>query len=192
MLRPNVTRPDHTAAATVDTPPFTDYSSQGDIESESELTSASDRELLESSAELERPQSALSLISETSPSNPSHRYRAVPAGELSDDDWSVIGGDTDADVSGNEHGSLPVTEELEESGVDSTPRANPDTRVYNHHSVRQSPLSRVWDRRTRASSSPSRSPARRSLRRVVARVDPPRASSSNSFYEYLFPDRDPM
>lgn len=188
LLRPNVTRPDHTAAATLDTPPVTDFdhSSQGDMDSESEFTSAS--ELLESSAELERPQSALSSVSENSPSNPTYRYRAVPAGELSEDDWSVIGGDTDVDLSGSEHALLPVNED----SADSTPRPNPDSRAYTHHSVRQSPLSRIWDRRTRATSSPSRSPARRSLRRGVARVDPPISNPPSSFYEYLFRDRGPV
>jgi hypothetical protein len=192
-----VTRPDHSAIASVDTPPPTDYSSQGDIESDFEFTS--DGETLESSIEAQRPQSGLSSISETSPSTHQYRYRAAPAGGQSDDEWSILSGDieADAELSGTEYmNSDPVTiaeeSEQQEFDVDQTPRANQGSRNlsgYTRHSVRQHPLSRVWERRNRANSSPSRSPARRPIRRRVTRANPPKAQVSNSFYEYLFSDQ---
>jgi hypothetical protein len=203
LLRPNVTRPDHSAAALLDTPPPTDldYYSQGDIESESDFIS--DREELSQYSSISEPlgrsQSALSSISETSPSVAHHdhhryTYRAA-AGEQSDDDWSVIGGDIEMDDERPRSGSGNVEQYSvqREIDVDQTPtRVSQGSTIfsgYTHPSTRQSPLSRVWERRNRANSSPSRSPARRSFRRAVMRVNPPISRVSNSFYDYLFSDR---
>ena len=124
----------------------------------------------------------------------------------SDDDWSVVGDDpeADAEVSGNEGGGRqrgpsvdgipeePGSDSLTtEDDVDVTPR--PNRMLYNEgvRSIRQTALSRVWDRTARNSSSPSRSPARRSFtsRRISMRHEPPQDRMVKSFYAYLFGDR---
>ena len=77
-----------------------------------------------------------------------------------------------------------------EDEIDVTPRLN--RILYNEgvRSIRQTPLSRVWDRRPRNSSSPSRSPARRTFtgRRAGIRHEPPQDHTVKSFYIYLFGD----
>lgn len=187
-------------AVNLDTPPATDlgYSSQGDLEGDSDIM-LSDRELGSSIGSLPPP--GLSPVPETTPTIQVRSHRAD-----SDDDWSVIGDDleADAEVSGNEGGRLrrgsTVDAILEEPGsdrltteddVDVTPR--PSGMLYNEgvRSIRQTPLSRVWDRRPRNSSSPSRSPARRSFgsRRTAIRHEPPRDRKVKSFYAYLFGDQ---
>jgi len=118
----------------------------------------------------------------------------------------MVGDDreADAELSGNEGGEgrreptvaaipeEPGSENLTtEDGVDVTPR--PNRILYNEdvRTIRQTPLSRVWDRRPRGSSSPSRSPARRSFtgRGTAVRHDPPRDRTAKSLYTYLFGDR---
>jgi hypothetical protein len=158
----------------------------------------SDRELGSSIGSL-APPPGLSPVPET-PSTTQVR----PPGADSDDDWSVIGDDLDADgeLSGNEGSgrrTRSVVDAIPEEhasdtlttgdDVEVTPR--PNRLLYNEgvRSIRQTPLSRVWDRRPRDSSSPSRSPARRSFtsRRTVKRE--PHNRTAKSFYRYLFGDR---
>ena len=160
----------------------------------------SDRELSGSIGSLPPPPGLSPVPEATSPT------RIHSHGVDSDDDWSVIGDDleADAELSGNEvgrqergHAVDAILEEpgsdylAAEDGVDVTPR--PNRILYNEgvRSIRQTPLSRVWDRRPRNSSSPSRSPARRSLtaRRTAIRHEPPRDRTVKSFYAFLFGDR---
>ena len=197
-MRPNVSRPSHETAS-LDTPPATDfgYSSQGDLERDSDII-LSDRELASSIDSIPPP--GLSPVRETPPAT-----QIRPHGVDSDDDWSVIGDDleADAEASGNEGSGRrrgpavdAIPEEASSDGltteddVGATPR--PNRILYNEgvRSIRQTPLSRVWDRRPRNSSSPSRSPARRSFtsRRTVIRHEPPRDRTIKSFYSYLFGD----
>ena len=159
----------------------------------------SDRELASSVDSLPPP--GLSPVQETASTT-----QVRPPGVDSDDDWSVVGDDleADAELSGNEGGRRrggPTIDAIpEEPGsgsltteddVNVAPR--PNGMLYNEgvRSIRQTPLSRVWDRRPRNSSSPSRSPARRSLtgRRIPIRNEPPRDRIAKSFYTYLFGDR---
>lgn len=194
LLRPNVTRPDHHAANTLDTPPVTDldYSSHPDTDTD---------QLSEVDSDIEHPAPpssihALAAISEDA--------APTPPSPLSDDEsWSVIGvSDFEDDESGNDAGLAASVESLslsaapapgftQSSDNDRTPRA--DLSV-------PSPLrSRVWEQRNgrqgRSASSPSRSPARRPFRRGLRplRFDAPRkrgfilpAHHVQSFYDYLF------
>ena len=201
LLRPNVSRPSH-ESVNLDTPPATDfgYSSQGDLENDSDMILSSDRELGSSIDSPPHPR-GLSPVQETTST-----ARVGPHGVDSDDDWSVVGDDLEADgeVSGNEGGRRlrgrvvgAIPEEpgssnlTREDDVDIIPR--PNRMLYNEgvRSIRQTPLSRVWDRTPRNSSSPSRSPARRSFasRRIPIRHEPPRDRMVKSFYTYLFGDR---
>ena len=198
-MRPNVSRPSH--EANLDTPPATDfgYSSQGDLEHDSDVI-LSDRELASSIGSL-APPPGLSSVPEVPPTT-----QVRSQGVDSDDDWSVIGDEleADAELSGSEGGRRrrgsavdAIPEEVgsesltTEDEVDVTPR--PNRILYNEgvRSIRQTPLSRVWDRRPRNSSSPSRSPARRPLasRRTAIRHEPPQDRTVKSFYTYLFGDR---
>ena len=199
LLRPNVSRPSH-SVANLDTPPATDlgYSSQGDLEGDSDVI-LSDRELGSSIGSL--PPAGLLPVPETTSAS-----QVRPHGVDSDDDWSVVGDDleADAELSGNEVDGQEIGQVADaileepgsdcpatEDGVDVTPR--PNRMLYNEgvRSIRQTPLSRVWDRRPRNSSSPSRSPARRSLtaRRSAIRHEPPRDRTVKSFHAFLFGDR---
>lgn len=199
LLRPNVSRPSQ-ESPNLDTPPATDFghSSQGDLEYDSDMI-LSDRELASSIGSLPPPP-GLSPVPETPSTTQARQYRAD-----SDDDWSVVGGDLEADVelSGNEEGGRrrgtavipeePGSDSLTtEDEADVTPRPNRILYDGGVQSIRRTPLSRVWDRRPRnSSSSPSRSPVRRSFtgRRVVVRDEPPQDRTVRSFYMYLFGDR---
>ncbi|KAF9650854.1 hypothetical protein BDM02DRAFT_3154631 [Thelephora ganbajun] len=198
LLRPNVSRPSR-EAANLDTPPATDfgYSSRGDLEEDSDIT-LSDRELASSIGSLPPPP-GLSPVPETQPTT-----RARPHQVDSDDDWSMIGDDleADAELSESEGGKgrkEPIVGQIPEDPVsgsltteddaDTTPR--PDRILYSEgvRSIRPAPLSRVWDRRPRNGSSPSRSPTRCSYGRTVIRHEPPQGRAVELFYAYLFGDR---
>lgn len=156
----------------------------------------SDRELASSVDSLPPP--GLSSVPETTSMG-----QVRPRGADSDDDWSVIGDEPEADVelSGNEGGGRwrgsvvgAIPEEPGSDGLgtedDTTPRQNRTVYSEGAWSIRQTPLLRVWDRRPRNSSSPSRSPARRSFvnRRTAIKHGPPRGQMVKSFYLYLFGD----
>lgn len=199
-MRPNVTRPDHHAPTTLDTPPVTDldYSSHPDTDTDqlSELDSDMEHQPAPPSSQ------TLSAISEDAsmPSSP------TPASPFSDDEnWSVTeGSDIEGDESGNDAGLAASMEYLSlgpataqgpystlSSDNDRTPCADPSL---------QAPMrSRVWDQRNskqgRSASSPSRSPARRVFRRGLRPLcfDPPHKRGfvlpphhHQSFYDYLF------
>ncbi|KAH9935680.1 uncharacterized protein B0H18DRAFT_869033 [Fomitopsis serialis] len=177
LLRPNVTRPTHGLSTGLDTPPATDLESSvhSDFDAGSASDAFSDRRSdsgLDSDVELvacPAPR-ALSAIAESAPGSPARA--PAPLEPLSEDEWSVIGDDADAEDSEVEAarvGSLALRD------AEASPR------------MRQASFrSHVWERQRRSASSPSRSPARRPAR--MYRVEPPRSAlpSRRSFHEYLF------
>ncbi|KAL6300446.1 hypothetical protein BKA93DRAFT_740422 [Sparassis latifolia] len=187
LLRPNVTRPNHGTAASLDTPPSTDldseFVSEFDLVSDHEVGTDSDADGPTSTPAEARVQS-LSAIAEGPDASapPSSELLPVPT-YASDDAWSVIG-DTDADAEDSEadaeaeRGLPAAVSPLGLRDAGHAPR------------VRQVSLrAHVWERSRRSASSPSRSPARRTSSRVRPRVEPPRVEQPNaarSFYEYLF------
>lgn len=185
LLRPNVTRP-APGTTNPDTPPATDfgYSSPGDLEDESDII-ISDHELASSVG-------SLPLHSGPQPT-PGVRVitRARSYKSDSGDEWSVIGDDLDADaeLSGGEFGGR-----YERPTANTTPPEGPDTdnlTVEGTQIINRTALPRVWNPRSRNTSSPSRSPARRSCpsRRTLFRYEPPQDRTVKSFYMYLFGDR---
>ncbi|KII92524.1 hypothetical protein PLICRDRAFT_102894 [Plicaturopsis crispa FD-325 SS-3] len=177
LLRPNVTRPDRRAQASLDTPPPTDLSESdpaysSDALSEDDLVSAMGDDTL----------SAIDEQASLPPSSP-----RVHAHAGSDDAWSIVG-DSDADESEHEAAPLPVDAATasadvptaeQTADVDATPRP-----------LRHRDTLRTWAR-DRAQSSPSRSPARRAPRRKPRAertivVNPDTSGEPKSFYEYLF------
>lgn len=187
LLRPNVTRPDHTARASVATPPVTDLSAS-DISSDFEF-SQSDREL---ESDVERPRrGGLEAITEASvPSSPA----VVPLAPIVDDGWSVVGGESDREG------------EADDSGVEDLSRPMDALSLAGHQDPDRTPLAAYrafrsvtssWaspGHRARSGSSPS--PARRASRRAAARkvgvqkvrkdAGTAAAGKPKSFYEYLF------
>ena len=190
LLRPNPSRPSH-SVANLDTPPTTDvgYSSQGDLEGDSDVM-LSDGELSSSIGSLPPP--GLSPVSEATSTTQVRSH-----GVDSDDGWSIGGDDleADAEIPGDEAdgqerrqvvNATPEEPGLDcpgtEDGVDGTPRPSRVLCNEGVRFIRQTRLSRVWDRRPRNISSPSRSPARRSL--TVRRSA--RDGTVKSFYAFLF------
>jgi len=185
LLRPNVSRPDFQAAASLDTPPVSDidYSSQLDTESDlSELDSHS-----EAGDTVADPLAVLMLETikeDSAPSSP-HVSAAVVSETTYNEGWSLVG---DSDADGEESGS---DAELVESVVSLSlqPSEDPDRTFRSEHHIDYTlPRSRAWEHRTdRSASSPSRSPARRPVRRMKP---PPRrrinSSTPKSFYDYLY------
>ena len=183
LLRPNVRRPDHHAAVTLDTPPVTDvdYSSNPDLDTDDNIDSdfITDREL-ESDADVAEP---------TLPA-----MAASPHIDSPNASWSLVG---DADIEGVdilevesqlEALSLspssplqrPTQEELEPADVASPRRAHPFS-LYRPHPLRFS------RRAARSASSPSRSPARTPGRwksQTKRHID--LVGGRVSFYHYLF------
>jgi len=180
LLRPNVTRPTHGLSTGLDTPPATDLESSvhSDFDAGSASDAFSDRRSdsgLDSDVEfVARPAPrALSAIAESAPGSPAHA--PAPLAPLSEDEWSVIGDDADAEDSEAEGGLAARVGSLALRDVEASPRMRPTS--FRSH---------VWERQRRSASSPSRSPARRPAR--MYRVEPPRSAlpSRRSFYEYLF------
>lgn len=169
----------------MDTPPATDfgYSSQGDLGSESDII-LSDHELASSVGSLPPPPGPEPVLGTRT------TFQVQENQGDTDDGWSVIGDDPEADVELSENegpirriGSVVDTIPEEPSSDNSTAE---DARV-----IRRTPLSRIWVPRSRNSSSQSRSPARRSCRsrRTATRHEPPQDRTIKSFYIYLFGDR---
>ncbi|KAI0730340.1 hypothetical protein C8Q72DRAFT_874823 [Fomitopsis betulina] len=179
LLRPNVTRPTHGVPSGLDTPPTTDLDSSvhSDFDAGSASDAFSDRRSesgADSDAEpVARPTAhALSAIAESAPGTPART--AAPLAPLSDDDWSVIGDEADAEES--------ETEDRLATGVGSLSLGDAEASPRTRQASFRSPL---WERQRRSASSPSRSPARRPAR--MYRVQPLRAPASRpSFYDYLF------
>ena len=182
LLRPNVTRPDRQAQSTLDTPPTTDldypsHEHESDIVSEPPSSSDIDSDILaEHDSSMD---GALSAIEES----PAPRTQDLDP----DKSWSVVG-DTDAegDESGSEQGLVASVGSLSMQDVNASPRAVATSAIRHHSSLRP----RVWNyRHGRSTSSPSRSPSRRTTqRRNRARIEPPviQHTHPKSFYDYLY------
>jgi len=187
LLRPNVTRPDHLAPGTLDTPPVTD------IDHSSHPDTDSDRGGLETDSDVEQPSleqpTHLPAISEDFP--PVSSPVVSPPSRLQEDAWSMVG---DTDVEGDESGSdadlAAAVDSLSLAGAEADLDATPKADLYLRQ---QASLRRHFWPQGRAPSSPSRSPVRRPFRRGPLRYDPPRFSAptrplyqQQSFYNYLF------
>ena len=175
-----MTRPTHGVPSGLDTPPATDLESSvhSDFDAGSNSDAFSDRRSdsgADSDAEpVPLPTArALSAIAESAPGTPA-RAAAVLA-PLSDDEWSVVGDEADAEESDTEGRLATRVGSLHLGDTEASPR------------MRQASFrSPLWERQRRSASSPSRSPARRPAR--MYRVEPPRPApvSRRSFYDYLF------
>lgn len=205
LLRPNVTRPDHRAPTTLDTPPVTDidYSSHPDSEADI-LSDISERG---ADSDMEPHSVGLSVIAEDIPGPKS--ADASPADSnprLVQDDSDDMSDAADIDDSASEPGyiatqlsSLSIMSRQDspelvagEPGSDSALQTLPQhVAIYSRPSpaVRQ----RMW---TRSASSPSRSPARTmAYRRLTGqrRYKAPKSTlaalggtRSQMFYDYLY------
>jgi len=180
LLRPNVRRPDHNAAVTLDTPPVTDvdYSSNPDLDTDDNIDSdfITDREL-ESDVHVAEP---------TLPA-----MAASPHIGSSDDSWSLVD-NAGVDIlevesqlealslSPSSPSQRPTQEELEPADITSLRHADPFS-LYRPHPLRFS------RRAARSASSPSRSPARTPARwksQTKRHID--LVGGRVSFYHYLF------
>ena len=212
LLRPNVTRPDRRAPATLETPPVTDidYSSSPETDDSIDSDFVSEHEL-DSDVEMYHRSRNLSVIAESpSPSAPA----SLPPVE--EDGWSHVEDSSDIDEfeSSSEFGSAgidlleprlaslslqspPVTTVVgSESGTvaEHTTNLDPDKTIteIQPQSIRDdaSPRRRERTAMIRASSSPSRSPARMwpssRRRNPKNRVLRAQALGARSFYEYLY------
>lgn len=203
LLRPNVTRPDRRAQATLDTPPVTDYSSNPETDDNLDSDFVSEREL-ESDIELDDDvKFPLPVIKEASSA-------ASPVPSVGEDAWSLVDkGTDDNSVDDFESGSeIESAESILRSGVETLslvpplPLSNPSTTKpeledpertlteIRSHPLRDSSSARrrEWTS-ARSTSSPSRSPIRTRPRRhrlnekkgVVIGLQ-----AKRSFYEYIF------
>ncbi|TFK44259.1 hypothetical protein BDQ12DRAFT_640731 [Crucibulum laeve] len=210
LLRPNVTRPDHHAPATLNTPPVTDIDYSSHPESDIDSDFISDREL-ERGIDSDAEGPPLSAIAESLPASPFSD--SVPLGEENEDAWSMVEGDSDADIEADESGSelgiepavagLSLTEKqplplsgsplkgVEDQDGDRT--LGPDDVILSLSTA--TPLTSTNHRVrgvARSASSPSRSPARtrasrrRAGKRLAGRGVVVGIGGRGSFYEYLF------
>ena len=203
LLRPNVTRPDRRAPATIDTPPVTDYSSNPDTDDNLDSDFVSEREM-ESDIELDGDVNfALPAIKEAS-------LPVSPVLSVSGDAWSLVdkGTDDNSQVDDFESGSeFESADSLLHSGVEalslvsplplSDPLTQPEhedpdrtlTGIRTHPLRDNTPARRRDWASARSPSSPSLSPIRTRPRRhrlnrkkgiVIGLQD------KRSFYEYIF------
>lgn len=179
LLRPNVTRPDYHALASLDTPPVTDLSeaSLSDFDTESDILSDRDYRSDTEAVPGARVSHLRAIEEASAPSTPSPAVVSLPAAQISDDEWSLIAdAEADGEDSEAEQNISAAMRNTFLGDIDRTPRAEPRMASL------RSPM---WERQRRAASSPSRSPARRMLTRA-RRVEPPLTQSDRSFYAYLF------
>jgi len=203
LLRPNVTRPDRRALATLDTPPVTDYSSNPETD-DLDSDFVSEREL-ESDIELdEGVKFALPAINEAS-------LPVSPVRSVGEDAWSLVdkGTDDNSQVDDLESGSeFESADSILHSGIEALSLVSPlplsdplatqlelEDPERTLTEIRPHPLRdnlstrrRDWTS-ARSLSSPSRSPIRTRPRRhrlnekkgVVIGLQ-----AKKSFYEYIF------
>ena len=202
LLRPNVTRPDRRAPATLDTPPVTDYSSNPDTDDNLDSDFVSEREL-ESDIELDGDDnSALPAITEAS-------LPESPVLAVGKDAWSLVdkGTDDNLQVDDFESGSeFESADSILHSGVEALslvsplPFSNPLTTQpefedpertltgIRPHPLRDNPPAhrRDWTS-ARSPSSPSRSPIRPRRHRLNGKKGVVIGlQAKRSFYEYIF------
>ena len=198
LLRPNVTRPDRRAPATLDTPPVTDFDYSSNLDTDDNIDSdfISEREL-ESDIELDNDVNfALPAIKEAS----------LPLSPVGEEAWSLVDNNSQVDdfESGSEFESadsilhtgvealslvspLSLSNPLTQSELEDPERILTGIRP---HPLRDNPSARrrEWTS-ARSPSSPSRSPIRTRPRRhrlngkkgVVIGLQ-----AERSFYEYIF------
>jgi len=205
LLRPNVTRPDRRAPATLDTPPVTDYSSNPDTDDNLDSDFISEREL-ESDIELDDDDnSALPTIKESS-------LPVSPVPSVGEDAWSLVDKETNdkSQVDDFESGSeFESADSILHFGVEALslvspgplPLSNPLTTQpeledpertltgIRPHPLRDNPTRRREWTTARSPSSPSRSPIRTRPRR--RRFNGKKGAviglqAKRSFYEYIF------
>jgi hypothetical protein len=205
LLRPNVTRPDRRAPATLDTPPVTDYSSNPASDTDDNFDSdfISEREL----------ESDIELDDDVNFALPAIKEAPLPVSlSVSEDAWSLVDKETDdnSQVDDYESGSeFESADSILHSGVEAlslvSPISNPLTTQSSEledpertlTGIRSHPLRdtnpsarrREWTSSARSLSSPSRSPIRtRPRRRRLNRKKGVgiRIQAKRSFYEYIF------
>ncbi|KAJ7725877.1 hypothetical protein DFH07DRAFT_853748 [Mycena maculata] len=171
LLRPNVTYPELHATIGLDTPPATDFDVSSQLDTDSEFASSDAGDSVADSGVHH-----MSTIAEDlpSPTHPTHHLAA-------DDDWSIVG---DVDTDGGDSGD----ESAMGQSINSLSGHPDETMVVERRLAQLSLRSRAgWDRTSRSTSSPSRSPVRLPRRAIHA---PPLSTGqinpSKSFYEYLF------
>lgn len=206
LLRPNVTRPDRRAPATLETPPVTDidYSSNPETDDNIDSDFVSEHEL-DSDAEIDHPNRTLGAIAESPAPSALATLSAVD-----EEAWSQVEDFSDADdfESSSEFGSAsveileprlaslslqaPSVPVIAESGAEAAnDNVDPDQTITGIQPMNgdDSPRSREWTSALRT-ASPSRSPVRawpsRRRRHAKKRVLRTHASDARSFYEYLF------
>ena len=175
LLRPNVTRPDFHATASLETPPVTDIDYSSQIDSESDVID-SRSEAGESDAELEVPDpGSLSPISENLVPSSSHAPHSAVLEPMDDEAWSIF---WDTDAEGDESGS----EASLAASIDSLSfQGDPDRTFCPDLHTRQTFIHpRSWHHRR--GRSPSHSPARRPSRQVHLHPDP---RSKNQHQDYF-------
>ncbi|KAJ4468147.1 hypothetical protein J3R30DRAFT_1679066 [Lentinula aciculospora] len=168
LLRPNVSRPDRQAAASLNTPPMTDLDVSSHLDSDTDFGSSA---FADSDVE--------SVISQPG---------AVAADNLSDideglhsDSWSVIGdSDADGELSEADH---PLTSQF--GSLSLRARSEDPERTLeaiSARALRHISTSNRWQAQ-RSSSSPSCSPARAAPRRLVLRSS---SQETKTLYAYLY------
>ncbi|KAI0630247.1 hypothetical protein C8Q77DRAFT_1219840 [Trametes polyzona] len=204
LLRPNVTRPNRTAAPLLDTPPVTDLSELSGHEFDTESELVSDRDLSDAEGPARtRPAHGLGAITElasdaSAPPSPAlgatsaYAGSSVPSMAPLDDGWSVISGsDAEGDLSAPEGEEDRLEHGVAALSLSDADDADADRTFVVDVRRRQGAdalRSRLLERQRRSASSPSRSPARRVPRRG-RRAEPVRADTGfgrKSFYDYLF------
>ncbi|KAH9484991.1 hypothetical protein JR316_0001895 [Psilocybe cubensis] len=210
LLRPNVTRPDRRAPASLETPPVTDidYSSNPDTDIDSDFISDRD---VESDMELDsRPRAHHLTAIDESPASVTAQLPSLDE----EDSWSQVDEDGESDFDGfdstSEFGSASIeflhprlealsindctrnqdlTHELPEQSIDADKTV---TEIDPQVSQAIDPSRYTRDRLPsgRSPSSPSRSPARSRIPRRRARgkkrIMTVGIGSGRTFYEYLF------
>ncbi|KAJ7462231.1 hypothetical protein B0H11DRAFT_1816075 [Mycena galericulata] len=175
LLRPNVTYPEFHATMGLDTPPATDIDLSSQLDTDSEFASDHDIRSDAGDSVADSAVDHMSTIEEDAVSSPHIHPRSSPA---TDDDWSVVGDDTDGDESGDESAMGQSINSL--SG-------DPDgTMVIESRLAHLSLRSRAWAAQGRSTSSPSRSPVRPPRRTAPIQPSTQQSAPPNSFYEYLF------
>ena len=199
LLRPNVTRPDRRAPATLDTPPVTDYSSNPETD-DLDSDFVSEREL----------ESDIELDEDTKFALPAIKEAPLPVSpvSVSEDAWSLVdkGTDDNLHVDDLESGSeFESADSILHSGIEALSLVSPLPPLVTQpeledpertltgirpHPLRDNPSTRrrEWTS-ARSLSSPSRSPIRTRPRRhrlngnkgVVVGLP-----AKKSFYEYIF------
>ncbi|TDL25937.1 hypothetical protein BD410DRAFT_813024 [Rickenella mellea] len=175
LLRPNVTRPDLSAKTALDTPPVTDldYSSHG-LESEFETTQSERGALSDIMSEPDsRPQSALSKYSDSEELQNGFNAKVTQNTLEPVEDEDGVEGDEESVV------DVDLAQSIGSLSLD-VPQRPVSLKITSDRQLH-------WDRRRslRSTSSPSRSPSSRPMRRIIS-VAKSSTMGPLSFYDYLY------